>query len=65
MQAGGRDRTIGRFEVEQDDLKSDFVEVMLMTCMGLYVKLQKKHMQAEKGGHFGGFVSNAMYSVAG
>jgi len=60
--SGGADSMVARFEVTAPDLKPEFVELLLMTFVAVYVKLQRRILEHNQSGA-GGFVRRALYGV--
>lgn len=63
--ASGQESTVGRFEVTAADLRPEFVEVLLMTFMAMFVKLQKRMLEESRLGSVGRLASKALYSIGG
>ena len=60
-----RGRQIGRFEVVMSGLSGNFVETLVMTLVAIYVKMQKRMIQASQAGYAGGLVAALLYIIGG
>ncbi|KAK5125930.1 hypothetical protein LTR85_011285 [Meristemomyces frigidus] len=61
----GHEITVGRFEIKAADLRPEFVEVLLMTFVAMFVKLQKRMLEESHSGIAGKLASKALYSIGG
>ncbi|GAB7362348.1 hypothetical protein MBLNU230_g2674t1 [Neophaeotheca triangularis] len=62
----GEERTVGRFEVQQEGgLERDVAEALLLTFVAVYIKLRKRAGQGMQAGNLGGLVTTALYVAQG
>lgn len=63
--SGEEEKLGGELEIKEDGLDASYIEFLLMTFTAVYVKLQKRLMQASQAGWAGGLPTAVGYIIAG